>query len=236
MMDKARVILRLGLVSVTSVWLAASRADDTTKTAEGPSIAQKDFAKKMLDAVKEYEKFGRVDDEFRWAPFLCREPNPGRARFSTSSDADTHGRKLYSLFAKDRQSYVKHNAEAKPVAVGQIIVKESWVPQEVKGVDVKGVVVKELRRQKDGETSTFENHDHFSPYANKDGKMFKATKKAGVFVLMKLDPKTPETDAGWVYGTIDAELKSVTAIGKIASCMECHVKAKNDRLFGLNAK
>src|SRR5262245_53486232 len=55
---------------------------------------------------KEYEKWGRVDDEAHWAPWLCRMPAPGMARFSKSDDADTHGQKLYSLFARDRHDYI----------------------------------------------------------------------------------------------------------------------------------
>jgi hypothetical protein len=232
---KLRLILGLGCIGAAA-WLVSSRADDTAKTTDGFTTAQKGFAKKMLNAVKAYEQFGRVDDEARWAPYLCREPLPGRARFSASGDADTHGRKLYSLFAKDRAAFVIHNADAKPVAVGQIIVKESWVPEEVKGAVKQETTSKPIRIKQEGDRLTYQNSDRFSPYATKDGKTFKATKKAGLFVMMKLDPKTPETDAGWVYGTIDADVKNVTAIGKIASCMECHVKAKNDRLFGLNAK
>jgi Cytochrome P460 len=236
MMAMARLALCLGIASLASIWLLAARAVDAAKTPDGRSAAQGEQAKKLLDAVKEYEEFGRVDDDYRWAPELCRMPIPGRAKFSASGDADTHGKKLYSLFAKDRLAYVKHNADAKPMAVGQIIVKESWIPEEVKSDANPGMIVKDLRKKKDMKIPPFGDYDHFLPYASKDGKMFKASKKADLFVMMKVDPKTPETDAGWVYGTIDADAKTVTAIGKIASCMECHAKAKNDRLFGLNAK
>src|SRR5262245_57773259 len=235
-MDKLRVILGLSCIGAAA-WLIASRADDTArKTADGFTLAQQQFANKLLDSVKEYEKFGRVDDEYRWAPELCRMPNPGRAQVSASSDSDTHGKKLYSLFAKDRWAYVLQNGMGKPVAVGQVIVKESWVPEEVKDVVKKEILTKEHRKRKQGESYDFNNYDHFSPYATKDGKTFKASKKAGLFVMMKLDPKTPETDSGWVYGTTDTDLKTVTAVGKIASCMECHQKAKNDRLFGLKER
>jgi hypothetical protein len=62
--------------------------------------------------------------------------------------------------------------------------------------------------------------------------VYKAAKPAGLFVMMKLDPKTPGTDAGWVYGTLSADGKAVTAAGKVESCMKCHQDAKHDRLFG----
>ncbi|MBS1993243.1 MAG: cytochrome P460 family protein [Cyanobacteria bacterium SZAS LIN-3] len=58
-------------------------------------------------------------------------------------------------------------------------------------------------------------------------------KPLGLFVMMKLDPKTPSTDNGWVYGTISADGKSVTSAGRVQSCMGCHASASNDRLFGL---
>ena len=51
--------------------------------------------------------------------------------------------------------------------------------------------------------------------------------------MVKLDPSTPDTDAGWVYGTVSADGKQVNASGRIASCMKCHQQAKHDRLFGL---
>ena len=44
---------------------------------------------------------------------------------------------------------------------------------------------------------------------------------------------TPGTDEGWVYGTVTADGKTVTSAGRVASCMKCHVQAKNDRLFGI---
>lgn len=44
-----------------------------------------------------------------------------------------------------------------------------------------------------------------------------------------------ESDGGWIYATVSADRKTVTASGRIASCMECHEQAKNDRLFGLRS-
>ena len=52
------------------------------------------------------------------------------ARFSASKDTETHGQKLYSLFAKQREAYLKLTA---PVAIGQIIIKESWVAEDATG-------------------------------------------------------------------------------------------------------
>ena len=55
----------------------------------------------------------------------------------------------------------------------------------------------------------------------------------GLFVVMKLAPETPNSDKGWVYGTIAPDGKTVTSAGRVQSCMECHTPAPNERLFGL---
>ena len=160
---------------------------------------------------------------------------PGRAIFSESSDTESHGRKLYSLFAKNRWAYLAQSGNNAPSPFGQIVVKESWVPEEVKDGERKHTVEKAIKPLRHEPIDPYAAKDSFEPFAEKDGKLFKATKLAGLFVMMKLDPTTPDTDDGWVYGTVSADLKTVTAVGKIESCMECHVKAKADRLFGLKS-
>ncbi len=212
-------------------------ADEPKKdNEEAIPAAMKPYAVKLLEIAKTYERFGRVDDEIRWAPFLCRMPQPGKAHFSTSKDDETHGRKLYSLFAKDHKAYVQTHALAKDVKtaeVGQAIVKESWIPEETK---IEGRPQPIVRKTNPDGKLEFEHNDHFLPYAQKNGKWYKASKPAGLFVMMKFDPKTPETDQGWIYGTVSADRKHVTGMGKIASCMECHQKARHDRLFGIGVK
>jgi hypothetical protein len=145
---------------------------------------------------------------------LCRAPMPAQARFSKSSDETTHGQKLYSLFAKDRNAYL--GAPAKPAPVGQILVKQSWLPEEVK----------------DKSSPRGTDKLDFNPYVQRDGKLYKATKLAGLYIMMKLDPKTPGTDDGWLYGTVAADGETVTSAGCVESCMKCH-ETKKERLFGL---
>jgi hypothetical protein len=213
--------------------LVVGRAEPDNTVAEVPEKLQP-FAKQMLEVARTYPNYGRVDDEFRWAPWLCRMPNPGQARFTASKDEDTHGgRKMYSVFAKDRDNYAKLAMAQTPmdVASGQIIVKEAWLPEETKGSEIPAPV--QQRRKLATGLEVFES---FQPYAKRDGKVYKASKIAGLFVMMKTDPKNPDSDNGWIYGTVSADLKQVTGIGKIESCMECHVKAPHDRLFGLPAK
>jgi len=89
--------------------------------------------------------------------------------------------------------------------------------------------VKDYRRKK----QVWIHHpDHFIPYAFFDGKHYKIKEKSGLFIMFKMDPKTPETDQGWVYGTVTADGKQVISAGRVVSCMRCHERAPNDRLFG----
>lgn len=60
--------------------------------------------------------------------------------------------------------------------------------------------------------------------------------KFALFVMLRLDPSTPGTDIGWVYGTLDADGKTVTGAGRMESCMGCHVDAGESRMFGPQGK
>jgi hypothetical protein len=207
-------------------------ADDESRSANVQPYPpeMKPFADKLLEAAKTYEQFGRVDNMHHWAPFQCELPSPGKVAFSASKDEGTHGRKLYSLFASDRNAYV-HLREKGDAPFGQTIVKESWLPEETKAPESNKPEIKKIEgKSKDGR----EMFDHFFPYVQKDGKWFKASKKVGLYIMVKYDPKTEGTDEGWIYGTVSADLKQVTSVGKVASCMECHVKTKTDRQFGIS--
>ena len=84
-------------------------------------------------AAMRYESYGRVDDDLRWAPTMCRGPQDPPLRMSASTDSTTHGRKMYYLFAKDRLAYLRSGEIDQPD--GQVVVKESWLPgrQKEKG-------------------------------------------------------------------------------------------------------
>lgn len=73
---------------------------------EEKAVNDAQFHKTLLEIASCYERFGRVDDMARWAPWLCRMPSPSMARESTSKDERTHGRKLYFVFASDRKQYL----------------------------------------------------------------------------------------------------------------------------------
>src|SRR6185369_11988131 len=109
----------------------------------------------------------------------------------------------YFLFAKKRDAYMKLGDQT-----GQAIVKEGWAAKEVPGNTALEAVGQR-------------GNDRYLPYAKKDGKLFHADSLASLFIMLKLDPKTENTDEGWVYGTVSADGKTVTSAGKVASCMSC---------------
>lgn len=217
--------LLLGLAGIGCGCGWATPPADPPAKADPPA-----FEAELKDAAAKYAAWGRVDDLTRWAPELCRIPPPPTARFSASKDEGTHGKKLYSLFAKDRHAYARI-AQVKEAKVGQVVVKQSWLPQEVTGKEADDArataakVAKELPAGRD-----------FNPYAIRDGKVYKAAKQGDLFVMLKLDPATSNTDHGWVYGTVTPDGKTVTSGGRVESCMKCHTEAKHDRLFGLDTE
>ncbi len=87
-------------------------------------VTKPQFHQNLLKIAAEYQNYGKVDDMARWAPWLCSAPLPPKARLSASTDGGTHGRKVYYLFAKNRDAYMKKQ----PSPVGQVVVKESWLP------------------------------------------------------------------------------------------------------------
>lgn len=206
----------------------------------------------LLEVAREYKSYARVSDTASWAPELCRSPIREGVLESVSKDDSTHGRKLYFLFARDKSDYdavgrSSYDKEKKPfvAAVGQVIVKESFKP--VKVTDPKKIpqppkpeTPDPQQRERRGytpvgpgsdKTETIELPDDHVVGANHE--LFRTGDPAGLFIMAKLaDTEKPGTDAGWIYATVSADLKEVTAFGRIASCMECHTKTKHDRLFG----
>ena len=175
------------------------------------------FADQARAIADDYLSWGRVDDELRWAPFLCRQPLPGVARPSESTDPNAHGQKLYSVFAKNHAAYPDGPND------GQVVVKQSWIPELVTTPDAAFAPKSD---------SPFDAADHFYPYAKGDGGIYRAAAPAGLFIMFKVTPATDETDQGWVYATVSTA-GQVTSAGRVASCMGCHETATHERLFGV---
>ena len=221
-------LVQLGLVGV--LFGAVAPPADTARPSKGDAVVNLEkFHKRLLKIAEIYPVYGRVDDEARWAPELCRMPFPAKAYHSKSTDETTHGKKLYSLFARDRAGYVGTTESS---AAGQVIVKESWIPLEVKGKpkaerfvapkDRKRTPIEAPRDLAPIGRLGVGQEGLFHPFAEKAGKWYKADRRGELFIMMQLDPKTADTDEGWVYGTVSADGKKVTSAGQVASCMKCH--------------
>ena len=194
-----------------------------------------------IDAVAEhYQRWSRIDDQMRWAPELCMLPPAPRARLSKSRDEQTHGRKLYSIFALHPEPYAGFPAthhfytDSSRIDLStefeQVLVKEAWTPRVLAGDETDPENREVLDPLGPGLRRGIEPA-HLRP-AQKDGQTYVPEDFAGLYLMLKLDDATPGTDEGWVYATVGPD-KQVTAAGRIASCMECHVDAPHGRLFGL---
>lgn len=174
----------------------------------------------LLSRGGNYGMYGNVDDIGRWVPGLCRIPYM-TIRASKSKDPGTHGGKLYWMHAKDRDAYLAAGP-GKVQPVGQVLVKEAFAAKPGPAPDEGG-----KRKYYMGGRSIVRGT------ATRDGKSFHAGELKALYVMLKLDPKTEGTDEGWVYGTLTADRKKVTSAGRVASCMNCHTRGTNDRMFGL---
>ena len=197
----------------------SSGSGGTTELADAgvPPPLDEAFVATALQIAADYTAWGRVDDELRWAPWLCRIPLPGIARPSESNDATTHGQKLYSVFAKNHDAYPAGPQD------GQVVVKQSFTAELV----TPGTAFAPASAHFAPDAG-----DHFYGYAQGDGGVYRAAQPAGLYIMFRLDPSAPNTDQGWVYATITAD-GQVTSAGRVASCMGCHEVATHERLFGV---
>jgi hypothetical protein len=185
---------------------------------------------KLLEIGHTYTEWTRVSDTAHFAPWGCLAKPPSGAQFSTSDDAGSHGRKLYFLFAKDADAYQRisragtldYRDDSVESPAGQALVKQSWRAIEIDPADVP----------RTGNASDFRAPVHPPDYLIDGGRAYRAGEPGELFVMLKLDPTTPNTDHGWVYATLTADGSRIIESGRIASCMRCHRDAPKDRLFG----
>lgn len=201
------------LIAATALCQAAlgSTKEAAKDAAKKPDENNPRFQKQMLDVAADYQHFLPYDETPRIADSRCAF-SQGTPMLSKSKDSGTHGQKVYYLYAKDMASYIAN--EKAPD--GQVLVKESFLPLANPAVPLAG----------DPDAKPFTGA--------KD--QYKAGEKHGLFIMMRLAPGSAgykDTDDGWIYGTVTADGKTVTAAGKVQSCMGCHLQAPHDRLFGV---
>jgi len=232
-----RVLATLALSFCASSFAACTRSVPDPKNADpattasvatdpAPGAIDARFIPDARAAFASYRSWGRVDDELRWAPFKCLLPMPGRPAMSEAPQGD-HARKLYSLFAKDRLAYALLGKDGAKAAVRPIIVKESYAPESTKAANIPTPEARLQVLQKGKITD-----DHFDAFVRDGEVLYRAGALAGIFVMMHVGDATPDNDDGWVYGTLTPR-GEITSLGKVASCMECHQRAKYGRLFGV---
>jgi hypothetical protein len=117
---------------------------------------------------------------------------------------------------------------AQAIPVGFAIVKQSWAavpgsrPIASEPIPVGAVLDMNL--------------DAPTPirWVEHDGQRLEVGEQAELFVMAKVgEHDMPGTDAGWIYGTLTADGKTVTSAGLVQRCMGCHEAATHERLFGL---
>ena len=196
---------------------APSTPQPATASARKASVAPALAAAKdawhteLLAIAREFRSYTKIAEDPSWAPTLCRPPWYTSAMISRAANDSAHGRKLYFLWVKTPDSYfVGYRRESPPDGVAQL-------------QPAGQALVKESFQPGKG--------------ANPDDPRAPRTlgEQSDLFVMFKVDPATPRTDNGWVYGTLSADGRAVTGAGLLESCMGCHESAKHDRLFGLPA-
>ncbi len=187
----------------------------------------------LRQVANEYATWGRVDDELRWAPWLCRLPMPSQARVSQAEAA--HGRKVYFVYASDRAAYVEltRGSRARPDP-GFTVVKESFHPRPIEGDELDRVPIPGHPTSEPPSLDMshgMPSRDVYRPVPDGEGHLTGAGEPAGLYVLRYLGEGAPGTDDGWTYGTLTPR-GEVTASGRVEQCMSCHRSAPHGRLFG----
>ncbi len=188
---------------------------------ESPVDSDADLRRRLLGIAADYKRYELVDGRMRVAPMLCAPasgiggsravPSFPEYHLSNSADSNTHGKKLYLMYAAKLDAETRSYIAGKTLdAPGQVIVKESWV----------------------AETAT-EKDPHYQSIEGPHGQRLKTGAQGPLFVMFQIDAKDPRSDVGWVYGTTAPDGKTITGIGRLANCMGCHEKAPHGRLFGL---
>lgn len=221
-----RLVLAAGFCAILGCTTSSTTPSDDRQTSNDvkkyDDTAQR---ARLLEIATKYKSYEIADNQMRLAPIPCLPPIPPEEqdrfvladyRMSRSEDTTTHGRKLYIAYALKvnplTHSYTGETAvgQAKRPLSDQVVVKESWLAEELK----KGGGI-------------------YNSIIGPDGKRYSPGAKGPLFVMYQTDPKDPNSDEGWVYGTLTPDGKTVTGVGRMANCMNCHQKAPHGRLFGL---
>lgn len=176
-------------------------------------------------AADEYRSWGVVGPHVLWAPELCMAPPPPSVHVTEAMGLASDGHKLFALYASDGGGYLKGTGDGgtDEFPVGMTLVKEAYEPVPI---------FTELPVPWTLETQPIIEKHGFYPFATRGQAKYTIGARRDLFVMTKLAPETPDTDEGWIYGTVAPD-GTVTSAGLVESCMECHDSAPHERLFGV---
>ena len=124
------------------------------------------------------------------------------------------------MFAKNHDAYPNGPHD------GQVVVKQSWIPELVPDADAA------LPPDPLHEATRHQRRPLLSVTRRATAASI-APARRPAFIMFRLDPATPDTDEGWVYATV-SPAGQVTAAGRVACCMGCHeTSATHERLYGV---
>ncbi|MCW3127179.1 MAG: hypothetical protein JWO03_2837 [Bacteroidetes bacterium] len=219
-MKYPKLIIALTLFSGVMVFSFASVSTSQTKRLQ--KIA-KEYSSYQITG----KKSTKDDLEMEWAIQLCApmrtawsdtlylREHTNKYNFSTADKPSPHGNKLYTLYVKDRDSYL--SKDGKPQPHGQVLVKETW---SVTKVDSGYMTPGRIWAKKN----------------DNDGNWYIPGNRSNLFIMYK-EKESDDNDKGWVYGIMDidsAHTYPIISQGKLSNCIGCHSHTKYDHIFGLN--
>jgi hypothetical protein len=189
---------------------------ETATPAVAPRLTTLDD--RLIEVAREYSRYPRTSD-LAWAPAPCASLPPAGAVLepptpSRAATGSAHGDKLFWVYAQDGAAYTAlTQGKSDTAPAGLAVVKEAWRADRDDGAGVDR-----------------------SRTVKKDGHVYVASVKVGLFVMAKLDAATPGTDSGWIYGTANADGTSARRATDADACAGCHRSATHDRIFGPTAR
>ncbi|MGP1345330.1 MAG: cytochrome P460 family protein [Phycisphaerales bacterium] len=201
------------------------------------------FEPELLAAARDYRSWPRVTHAPGWKPELCSAqamPVVLDTFFSYSDDADTHGGELYHLYPSSFDEYMTVSRVAEDQATPRYPLLEPHSVTEQAAthrLPAGFAIVKETWSSVHADPEFLADpHSWINKTLavdERDGQYYVTDQREELFIMLKTDPATPDTDQGWVYAVVSADAQTVLASGLIDSCIGCHRKAPIDRLFGL---
>jgi hypothetical protein len=188
----------------------------------------------LLSIAQRYPQFRLASPEPAWAIASCRLVSPGEMTGvpSRSDDQRTHGSKIYKLWVSDFDAY-KRLSRVEPRDKNAPLPDPAVIEKPIVSAPVGLTLVKETFESVEVPRTEEPKPNPYRRDLVVDGdRAFRQGAPAELFIMTKLDPKTPDTDNGWVYAVVSTDCKSVLRSGRIESCMNCHEQTTRDRLYG----